>query len=44
MDSVFDRAGEAIVYVGIVIGASRAGMGAPWTSGYTCSSFRRSPP
>jgi len=24
MDSVFDRAGEAIVYVGIVIGASRA--------------------
>ena len=24
MDSVFDRAGEAIVYVGIVIGCSRA--------------------
>jgi hypothetical protein len=30
MDSVFDRAGEAIVYVGIVIGASRAQPDSGW--------------
>lgn len=41
MDSVFDRAGEAIVYVAIVIGASRAQfeLGAWFAAGALASAF-----
>jgi CDP-diacylglycerol--glycerol-3-phosphate 3-phosphatidyltransferase len=39
MDSVFDRWGEALVYLGVIIGCSRAGFGdGPWLAGAAMAS------